>query len=289
MRTYSIKNDQVSVSINAAGAELCSFKDINGKERIWQGEASIWARHAPVLFPIVGKLKNNSYTCEGITYSLPQHGFARDMDFLLTEQDNYCLVFELKESEESLKQYPFRFSLKVRYELKGKTLSILYTVSNPGNEILPFSLGAHPGFNCKLSEGENLEDFVLEFKKQRLVVHELKEGLISNTINTLDLKNGSLNLNSVLFDNDALVFKNGQVDEVMLRSCKTLFALKLSCKHWPYFGIWTKKGTHDFICLEPWYGVADTVNTSGNIYEKEGIQELNPGARFSACFEMEFL
>ncbi|MGZ3883927.1 MAG: aldose 1-epimerase family protein [Bacteroidia bacterium] len=290
MKTWSLKNAELAIQVNAAGAELSSLKDAQGRELLWQADKAVWPRHAPVLFPIVGKLKNDSYSHAGKNYSLPQHGFARDTEFILTEQTEDSLEFELQESAETLQHYPFRFSLRIRYALTGKTLHVMYTVHNTGDGILPFSIGAHPGFSCKLMKNESLSDVEIVFKDaERLTAQKLKGGLISDETYDVPLKNNALKLNAALFDNDALVFKHTQVEELLMRSSRRPAGIRMLCKGWPYFGIWTKKGSDDFVCLEPWYGIADSVNASGNLTEKEGILNLSAGERFKAGFDIELV
>jgi galactose mutarotase-like enzyme len=283
METQSIKNNSLSILVHHKGAELCSVKNKAGEEFIWQADKSTWARHAPVLFPIVGKLRNDNYNFNGKNYSLAQHGFARDKEFILVERTDSVLEFELTASEESLQVYPFHFSLRIRYELNGNKIKVSYTVFNPNNFEMVFSIGAHPGFNCKL------EDHELDFGNiTSLTAQKLKEGLISDETYEIKFNKGKLGLAAALFDNDALVFKGKQIEEISLLSKKTACKIKMTCKDWPYFGIWSKKGSDAFVCLEPWYGIADSVNASGELIEKEGILKLEAHKNFECGFEMEF-
>lgn len=285
METHSIKNNQLSISVNTFGAELCSVKNKEGEELIWQADKGIWARHAPVLFPIVGKLKNNHFNFDNKTYSLPQHGFARDNEFVLLEESENVLEFELTATEETLINYPFHFSLRIRYELNGSTLKTKYIVFNPNNSILPFSIGAHPGFNFNL-----IDDAYLEFKnKTELTIQKLSNGLVSNETYSIPLQNGILKLSPDLFLNDALVLKNTQINEVLLCSEKSKRQVKLHCQNWPFFGIWTKKDNTDFVCLEPWHGVTDGINADGSIMEKEGIIVLESNRSFETEFGLDFV
>ncbi len=284
MNVHTIKNSKLSVSVNSLGAELCSVKNADNFEYIWQGDKSVWARHAPVLFPIVGRLKNDKYTYDRQTYSLSQHGFARDKIFILLEHTENCLEFELTPDEEMFLNYPFHFSLRIRYELNDSSLKIKYIVFNPDNTVLPFSIGAHPGFNCS-----NLSDFYLEFKNTRdLVAQKLQEGLIGDETYIIKLDQRRLKLSPELFVNDALVFKNMQVDELTLCSERSTHKIKMTCTNWPYFGIWSKKGCDNFVCLEPWFGIADGLNSNGNILLKEGIIKLGSYKTFEEEFCLMF-
>ena len=289
MKVHTLKNNQIQISINSFGAELCSVKTADGKELIWQADKNIWPRHAPVLFPVVGKLKDNQFKFGSREYAMLQHGFSRDKEFVLVRESENSLEFELSSDEEMLLNYPFHFLLSICYELKGGALTIKYKVFNPNNSVLLFSLGAHPGFNCKRLKGETLNDFYLEFvNKNELVAQKLKDGLISDETFKIDLQNGRLKLNVDLFANDALVFKNTQIEDITLASDKSEHKIKLICKSWPYFGVWTKKGCDDFICLEPWFGIADNTEFKGNLSEKEGIVSLEPNRHFEVEFSLNF-
>lgn len=282
MSVHSISNDKISITVNSLGAELTSLKS-NGKEFVWQSDKAVWARYAPVLFPIVGKLKNDHFVHDNSTYSLLQHGFARDTDFTLTGQAKNSLEFELAADENTLKIYPFHFSLRIAYELNENTLSIKYKVYNPDSKNLLFSIGAHPGFSCK-----SLNECYLEFEnKNELVAEKLVDGLLNGDTYMVKLDSGCLQLNTNLFDNDALVFKNSQVEKVALCSKASGLRLIMHCRNWPYFGIWSKKGSDAFVCLEPWYGIADPVKASGKLAGKEGIINLEPYKTFEAEFSLE--
>lgn len=287
MSIFSISNKNISISVNSLGAELISLKNDN-VELLWQSDKAVWSRYAPVLFPIVGKLKNSQFKYRSECYPLSQHGFARDNEFALTEQSETALEFELTANEETLKIYPFHFSFRIRYELQDAILKVKYLVFNPDKNDLLFSVGAHPGFNCRRVNGECLNDFYLEFEgSDDLIVEKLNEGLLTGEASVLKLNEGKLQLNTALFENDALVFKNKQIGSVKLCSVKSKQQITMNCKGWPYFGIWTKKGSDAFVCLEPWYGIADSINASGELMKKEGIINIGPNQTFRASFDLE--
>ena len=287
MSVYSISNSKLSISVNTLGAELISLKS-NTTELLWQADKLVWPRYAPVLFPIVGKLKENKFNYEDSDYNLSQHGFARDKEFALTVQNESVLEFELTANEETLEIFPFHFSLRIRYELSEAVLSVKYLVFNPDKTDLLFSIGAHPGFNCKRVAEETLNDFYLEFDgKKELVVEKLQDGLLSGEKSVLKLDSGKLQLSKSTFDNDALVFKNTQIEDVKLCSLKSKTKINFRCKGWPYLGIWTKKGSDAFVCLEPWFGITDSVNFQGSFSSKEGIIGLKPNCKFEASFSIE--
>lgn len=287
MAVYSVSNKKLSVTVNSLGAELISLKS-NTTELLWQADKTIWSRHAPVLFPIVGKLKDNKFKHNNAEYNLSQHGFARDKEFTLIEQSETILEFELTANEETLEIYPFHFSLRIRYELNDATLAVKYLVFNPDKTDLLFSIGAHPGFNCRRLEGETLNDFYLEFKSNNhLTIEKLNDGLLSGETSIIKLDSGKLKLNAELFENDALVFKNTQIEEIKLCSTKSKQQIKLNCKNWPYFGIWSKKGSDAFVCLEPWYGITDSLNSEGDLTKREGIIKLECANKKEFNFNIE--
>jgi galactose mutarotase-like enzyme len=286
MLIYSVSNKNISISVNSVGAELTSLKTSN-TELLWQSDKAVWARYAPVLFPIVGKLKNDQFNYNNAAYKLTQHGFARDREFTLIGQTGNMLEFELTADAETLEKYPFHFSLRIRYELEETALKVNYLVFNPDKRDLLFSIGAHPGFNCKRVDGENLNDFYLEFENSNDLIREkLSDGLLSGERSVVKLNDRKLKLNTALFEEDALVFKNKQIESVKLCSVKSKQQIIMNCKDWPYFGIWTKKGSDAFVCLEPWHGIADHVNFEGELSKKEGIIHIKGYQTFEAFFEL---
>ena len=286
---FELRNEQLKVSAGIKGAEITSVL-YNGREYIWQAQGDIWPRHAPVLFPVVGKLKSDSYHYSGKEYSLTQHGFARDQDFSFVYKTNTELELELIQNDDTLLRYPFIFKLTIKYKLTGNKLECLYRVTNTsGTEKLLFSIGAHPGFRIPLAEGESFSDYVLEFTDGNFYkLSELSGGLISGQTKDLMLLNGRLPLDVQLFEKDALVFEGSQINCVTLKSLKLHHGVKMHCDGWPFFGIWSKPGCDKFVCLEPWYGVADSVTASGEIAEKKGIISLMPGEFFNCRYSIEF-
>lgn len=285
---HTIQNKYVSIIVNSFGAELVSIKNKPGVELLWQAKKEIWSRHAPVLFPIVGRLQDNKYVYDKNEFVLSQHGFARDKEFALVEQSDTSLRFELTDNEDSFQVYPFHFSLIISYELIANKIVVRYEVFNPDYQDLLFSIGAHPGFNCCRIPGETMDDYYLEFEStNQLVAEQLKDGLLSGENYTIMLQNNRLPLSVDLFTNDALVLKNNQIESIRLSSKKSDNSIELNCKGWPYFGIWAKKGCAEFVCLEPWFGITDSVNSSGKIEDKEGIIRVNPYSSFEKEFSLE--
>lgn len=290
MPQFELKNNILSVKVNSFGAELCSVKSNETDiEYIWQADKTVWARYAPNLFPIVGKLKNGEYTYQSKTYQLPQHGFARDMEFDCVSQKESSLVFELKSSTETLTKFPFDFVFQVQYDLFENKVNVTYKIYNPSNSELFFSVGAHPAFNCPLQNDETFGDYQLEFPdKEKLVINTLNDGLFTDNTKEITLTNNTLQVNKELFSQDALVCSNNQINDVSLVSKKSKHGVGMKSTGWPYFGIWSKKDSDQFVCLEPWQGIADSDDTTGLIENKTGIIKLNSKKQFECLFEMSF-
>lgn len=285
---HSLVSDTLTVHINSFGAELCSVKNKEGLEFIWQANPEVWARHAPVLFPIVGKLKENIFRFKDNTYELGQHGFARDMEFSLIESSPSACVFELRANSRTKAHYPFDFVLRIGYMLQSDTITTSYTVINPSSAPIFFSIGAHPAFNCPLLPSEDFEDYYLQFESQGFKLTGLNNGLTTPQTRDLRLEKKKLVLTRSLFDQDALVFENSQINTISLHSSKSAHRVTMDCTNWPYFGIWSKKGADAFVCLEPWYGIADPENGSKHLSKKKGILCLEAKKLFSCSFSLSF-
>jgi galactose mutarotase-like enzyme len=279
-----IKNTFLTATINSFGAELCSLTNKDNKEYIWEGNPDFWGKHSPILFPIVGTLKNNSYQYNETEYHLSRHGFARDMDFKLVEQKENSVTFSIQSSAETLKVYPFEFELQISYTLEENSLKIAYIVMNNGNSKMPFSIGAHPAFALP----GNFEEYAIQFEKEESLEYYLLENdLISNKTKILEVQNDCIPLTYELFKNDALIFKTLKSKALTILKNNNPF-LKVSFEDFPSLGIWTKMNA-PFLCIEPWFGYSDTNENSGNLFEKEGIQILEENKTFRSEFSIEIL
>ena len=283
---HQLKNETYIVEVKEHGAELSSFRDTaHNLEYIWQADPTVWARHAPVLFPIVGKLPNGAYQWGGDTYKLPQHGIARDQNFKLEQQTKNTLTFALTSSEETLAVYPFAFRLETNYRLAGNALEITYTVQNTGNENMLFSIGAHPAFNCPLLPDEAFTDYYLEFDiPETLNRFLLLDGLQNGQTEAVLDNQKILPLRYELFEKDAIVLKGLNSEKITLKTDKQTHGLAFEFKNYPYFGIWTKERGAPFICLEPWHGIASHVSDSGDLTQKEGIMNLPSNEKFTCAY-----
>lgn len=284
----TLENDFIKVNIEAKGAELQGLysKETN-IEYLWNGDSSFWGKHSPVLFPIVGSLKSDKYVFNNQTYSLPRHGFARDNEFKAEKINELEAVFTLTDNAETLKVYPFPFELKLTYQIIDRKLILKYTVTNTGSKKMYFSLGAHPAFAVPNTPNTIYEDYYLAFNDdEKLTYWKLKDGLVDDETETIELNRHKLNLKHDLFYNDALVFKTLQSNCISLLNTKNDFGLHFHFDDFPFFGIWAAKDA-PFVCLEPWCGVADGTNHNQDLIYKEGIETLNAGDNWNRCWEVE--
>lgn len=284
----TLENDYLKVSLNAKGAELQGLYSKETEiEYLWNANPKYWAKHSPVLFPIVGSLKDDHFNYKGKSYELPRHGFARDHVFEIEKTSSAEAVFTLTQSDETLKVYPFHFKLKLIYKLIDRKLNLTYEVINTGNETLLFSIGAHPAFAVPNTPNTNYEDYYLAFNTdEKLTYWKLEDGLVANETGNIELDGHKLNLKHELFYNDALVFKNMQSSCISLLNNKNDYGLHFHFEDFPFFGIWAAKDA-PFICLEPWCGVADGVNHDHQLQRKEGITSLAPGKNWERFWEVE--
>jgi galactose mutarotase-like enzyme len=280
----TITNATLSIAINHKGAELISLQNTSKVEFIWEGNPEYWGKHAPILFPIVGTLKNNTYSYNDVAYNLSRHGFARDMIFELIDKTESQAVFSLKSNQETMELYPFDFELQVKYLLVGAELKISYTVLNNNSESMYYAIGGHPAFALP----DAFEKYSLQFETDKILIsHQLDNDLLSGKTMKIELSNGKLPLTYSLFEKDALIFKELQSKQIRLLHNNTP-VLNFKFYDFPNFGIWTKANA-PFICLEPWVGYSDTLNASGSIIEKEGIQMLSGNTSKEYGFSIEIL
>ena len=277
-----ITNGIITIEVADHGAELRSVKK-DGREYMWCADAAYWGRCAPVLFPIVGGLKDKKCIIDGKEYSMGQHGFARDMDFELAEQTENSATFVLKSNEETLAKYPYEFALTIKYILDGAKIKVCWMVENKNNGEMLFSIGAHPAFN--LREGENYFSFDTE---SDLAYHLIDEAGLYAKEPVYTLKNdGFVPIPKDMFDRDALIIEDNQAQKVSLcdKDKKPYVTMTFDA---PLFGLWSKPGA-PFVCLEPWYGRCDANDADGIFANKDHIRTLKAGEKFTAEYEIEFM
>jgi galactose mutarotase-like enzyme len=284
----TIFNDILNVTITTKGAELQSiYNKQTGLDYMWDAGVE-WPKKSPVLFPIVGGLKNNNYEHNDKQYQLSRHGFAREMVFEVESQTENSATYFIQSSEETLIIYPFKFKFSVVYTVLNNQLTVTYIAENKGEDTLYFSVGAHPAFKVPLVSGDSYNDYYLQFNQLETTgIYPLSsEGLIElEPLPMLDITN-QLPLSKQLFYNDALVFKALQSTAISILNKNNKNGLKLSYHGFPYMGIWAAKNA-DFVCIEPWCGIADSVATSGKLAEKEGINAIDKTEIFERSWVVE--
>lgn len=287
MALFQIGNEQITIQIDSMGAEMKSLKKTaTGVEYMWEGNPAFWKRTSPVLFPIVGGLRDGKYIHSGKSYPMGQHGFARDMEFCLKSQTNREIWFSLKSDEETLKKFPYEFILEIGYELNESTVIVKWKVSNPSARDMHFSIGGHPAFRCPLAEDAKQSDYRLMFDANEVTAGILRNGLMSNETAVYSLDNGYMWITEHLFDNDALVIENGQAHKVALINPNGSPYLTVSFDA-PLFGIWSPPGKKaPFVCIEPWYGRCDAEDFSGTWEERKWGQHIAAGESFEAFYQI---
>lgn len=284
---HFLENELYQVGVESQGAELQHLvKKDEDLELIWTADPAVWAGHAPNLFPIIGELPGQQYTYNGETYHMLRHGFARRSEFALVEEHHQKLVFELTHNEQTLQQYPFKFRFLIAYRLEQNTLSVTYQVTNTDHEKMYFSVGGHPGFNVPLYPNERYEDYYLEFEKEETASRYLinDEGLLNGDTERLLEQTNVLPLERRYFDKDAIVLKRLHSEKVTLASRANPRRIEVAFQGFPYLGIWAKPGPAPYVCIEPWCGIASSIGSSGELQQKEGINELSPGQVFERTF-----
>lgn len=287
MPDVRIGNGVLEAAVSALGAELQSLRRLDtGLEHLWQGDAASWPRRAPVLFPIVGRLRGDRYLWKGVEYPLRQHGFARDRVFELAAHDAASATFVLADDDETRRAFPFSFRLAVTYRVNSATLETSFEVTNPGLDDLLFSVGGHPGFRCPLLGCERFEDYSLVFGQAETAGRwPVVDGLIGAPPEPLLGGQRELPLSRDLLSRGALVFKDLRSTAVRLASRRSGAGVEMSFEGFPYLGIWSKP-PGDFVCLEPWCGIADRVDASGRLEEKPGMLGLAPTCVFRRSFHV---
>jgi galactose mutarotase-like enzyme len=282
---YKMNNSFISVEIKEFGAELCSLKKNNDDiEYIWQGDEKYWKRHSPILFPIVGKLKEDSYIYKNNEYIMKQHGFARDYKFSMVKHGPNFIEFKLSSNDKMLLIYPFKFDLYLSYELIDESLKVSFKVENKTDGEMIFSIGAHPAFNWPIEYGVK-EDYYFEFKNQKSLSKLLitSEG-IKNQKKDIKINENRINLTEEIFKNDALIFDDLKNNYVALKNTIDKRSVEVFFNDFPYIGLWSKKFGAPFVCIEPWDGIADFVDHNKNLENKKGIIKINKNEIYNSSY-----
>ena len=288
---YTIENEYLKCEIDLHGAEVKSLiRKSDGREMMWCGDPAYWGRTSPVLFPFVGAVKDKTYRYEGKSYTIGQHGFARDKDFTMEPQTETEIWFRLTESEDTLAVYPFRFALRIGYRIEESTLRVMWKVTNPTEKELWFSIGAHPAFAIPKLQGHSLRLFDTEGRPIDQFRNRIfgEGGCVSNQFEVIPTKDGYLPLTESLFDGDALVLEKHQLGRVDLLDENQNMLVSLSFDT-PVVGIWSPPHKNaPFVCIEPWYGRCDAEDFDGELQEREYEFIVNDREVFNAAYLIEY-
>ena len=294
MQTFLLENDTLRATIRSKSAELISIiKKETNVEYLWNGDARYWNWTSPILFPVVGMVRDKKYIYRDKSYPMSQHGFARDYEFELVSQTDNEIWFAFASSEETRQIYPFDFRLEIGYRLEAGTIQVLWKVINTDEKVLHFSIGAHPAFMCPLA-GEGVQsDYYMGFET---TVSELKYKLIDPSCNliapqehTLALADGLHQIEKDRFDLDALVIEDHQTHKMWLAKPDKTPYVSVEFDT-PLFGVWSPaKLDAPFICIEPWYGRSDGNYFYGTLEEREYGNTAAPGEVFERSYKINIL
>lgn len=287
-----ISNGICSAKIETLGAELMSFIKEDGSEALWQGDKTYWGGRAPILFPIVGAIRDNKAKIDGNWIEMPKHGIARKREFEVAEKTESSVAFTLKHSADTLTSYPFEFLLTVIYKLEEKRLVTQFKVENLGEGTMPFFIGGHPAFNVPMVKGESFEDYVIEFSEnenQDIPAVDMVGGLIDYTKTKMTLENEKvIPVTHELFSNDALVFENFKSKTVSLKSTKSTASLTMDMDGFPMLGIWSPYNDAPFVALEPWVGCGTRTQEGDDFEQKGHCQFIKKGEIYNISFGVTY-
>lgn len=294
MQEVKLSNETLEIRIHFHGAELKSIRGrATGTEFLWNADARFWGRSSPVLFPFVGSVKDKKYRCQGKEYPMNQHGFARDKDFTLVSLSEDTVWFGLHSDDETYQIYPFQFYLEIGYRLEANSVTVMWRVKNTDDKKMFFSIGAHPAFFCPIREGERQSSYYLAFQSRDGIVPKEftntvfgQGGLVTEEKKTYPLENGIMPITESLFDGDALVIEDHQIQRVALMDCNRKEYLSVEFDA-PLVGIWSPpKKQAPFVCIEPWYGRCDSETFEGELKDRKWGNELAPGQIFETEYRI---
>ena len=288
----TIHNDKLTAQIDEKGAQLCSVKNTGGVEYIWQADPRVWGRHAPLLFPFIGRLKDSRYTLNGREYQIGSHGFARDSVFTVAAQDEHRASFVLESSPETLAMWPYEFRLTVTFELVGNRLVKTCTVENPNGETMYYELGHHDGFNAALAPGEVMADYAVCLPGvDSLHPYGMDESaMMTPKSREIPLDRGRINLKPMTYGLDTIVLDEFSTKSVRLVDKSGKARVTLDFEDYTYLGIWTmdQEADTNYVCLEPWSSLPDATFVGRDLTEKAHVRSLAAGQQESLSYTVTF-
>lgn len=289
---YTLENDLLRVTVSTHGAEMTGIWDKRtGSQLLWQADPSVWARHAPILFPYTGKLKGGRFTHKGVQYEGGQHGFARDLEHALAEQGPDTLAFRLEANAVTMEKFPFAFWLESRYRLEGAVVRHSLTVHNDSDEPMPFGIGFHPAFVCPFDEAHGTQDYVLRFERPetpQVVETGAEDGLVTGRRYPYFENGQEIPLTDHLFDRDSICFTGLRSASLSLVERDSGRAVRVGIAGFPYVLIWSKAGPVRFVCIEPWHSLPDARDAAGEWAQKPAAATLAPGEEWQCELPMDF-
>lgn len=291
-KQFVIENDHVSVTLGIDGAQLNSLKK-DGREYLWQADGKYWAGQAPVCFPIVGVLPDGKAKAFGKDCEMKRHGVARINPFAVCESHANSITFVQKSSDNTRKAFPFDYALKIKYTLNGDTITNEYSITNIGNEPLPFVIGGHPAFNCPLAEGESFEDYKVIFDKpvtKPCLRPDHETGLVdvSKSYDEMHGSNTLLLRHELFEEKDALIFEDCEANSVTLIGPKG-HGIRVDFQDMNNILVWSAVGEAPFVALEPWTGISSCSDEDGILENKRGMTVLKPDETIAFKYKITLL
>jgi len=289
---YSLENSIIKIIVSDHGAELHSIiGQKEGTEYLWNGNPKYWKYHSPILFPIIGNLVDSKCRVDGEIYKMPSHGIGRISNFKFISQTTNSITFELKYSKDSIKIYPYKFSLSISYTIEEGAVKVTYNVINLDNKDISFSIGAHPAFMCPIEENEKIEDYYLEFNKKETssIMEITKDTYLSHNRKECLKDTDIISLSKDVFKDGVLIFDDLKSDKITIKSKNHQKSLSVEFKGFPYLGIWSLATGAPFLCIEPWFGHADYEDFTGELKEKEGSISLAVGEEFKYSYKISIV
>jgi galactose mutarotase-like enzyme len=283
--SHTLRSNAIAATVKADGAELCSLRNADGLELLWQAGPE-WTRHSPVLFPIVGRVKHDEYRHLGKAYPMKQHGFARDCRFDWVEQTAAACRLALVDNDMTRAQYPFAFRLEVSYAVSQSDLTVGFDVINTGDGILPASVGAHPGFNWPLFPGLSKEAYSLTFSDEEPApIRRLEGGLLRAKPAPSPIHGKRLALAEHLFVDDAIIMDRVASTSVRYAADRGP-SIDVSWEGFRELGVWSKPTGAPFVCIEPWHGYVSPAEFDGEFTDKPGLMHIAPGAKRTLSYRV---
>ncbi len=289
---HIIENEFLSIAVNTKGAEMCNITNKEtGTPILWTGDVDVWPKHAPILFPYCGKLKNNCFTINNVQYEGGAHGFARDLEHIVLEKTQTSIKLILEANVLTMEKWPYAFGLISTYTLQGKTLLHNVEIINDGNEKMPFGFGFHPGFMCPFDDISNIQDYDIVFDETetpRVIHTDMYTGLLTDKTSVLFEGKSVLPLNDTMFNLGSICLTDLKSKNISLCNRTTNKKIVFNIENFDYVLLWSKPDKIKFLCIEPWHTLPDSENSSGEWQQKQPQIVLMPEEKFTTCMSITF-